>query len=181
MIIIAVVSLGVYLFKTLSPSVSIEKISEEEINNLPNNETEKSFVDLSGQVKRPGVYEIKRGMKIIDVVADAGGFTDEINQDYIHKCLNLSQKLVDQQKIYLPAKTEELPCGSVSVPSVRADSSKININTGTLEEIKSLPKVGDVLAQRIIDSRPFKSINDLQNVSGIGDVLFKEIQDSVTL
>jgi len=143
------------------------------------------IVHVCGAVKNPGVLELKEGDRVIDAIALGGGATEEANPD----SLNLAAKLIDGQKIYVPKKGEQVSAamtGSAaggSSPEVAA--APININVATAQELDSLPGVGEVLAQRIIEYREskgsYKSIGDLRNVEGIGPKKFEHLKDKVTI
>jgi len=136
--------------------------------------TESYFVEITGQVKFPGVYELDREYMILELLDLAGGATDIADEEYIHKTLGLSMIIQSQQKIYIP--THRL---STIVSSVSAD--KISINLGSLKQLMSLVGVGEVTAQSIIDNRPYESLDGLKNVSGIGDVTYDKIVSQITL
>lgn len=168
--------------KEIGEEMEIEETNEDE--NI-DEEPEYIMVHISGQVFSPGIIELKNGCRVIDAVNNAGGLKEEADLDRI----NLAKKLVDEQKIYIPKIGEEIDIveeedgSSESTQENSGDSSnKININTGTKEELMSLPGIGEVLAERIIEyreSNSFKSIEDIKNVSGIGDKKFESIEDMI--
>lgn len=142
-------------------------------------------VHVLGQVKRPGVYELPDGSRVIDAIGAAGGFTVTADQGG----LNLARMLVDGEQLVVPKPGEAPPVtpatgGSGSVPSAPS-GGKIDLNTATLEQLETLPRVGPAMAQRILDWRTqngrFASVDDLKNVSGIGDKTFAELQDLVVV
>ncbi len=152
----------------------------------------KLAVHVAGAVSSPGVYYFPEGARVIDAVEKAGPLPEaDLNS------LNLAQPLVDGSKIYVPRQGEALqaPGSSISqnrnpfagsaFPSQSSDG-KVNINTASAEELdKALPGIGPTLAQRIVDYReqhgPFRSPEDLKNVSGIGERRFEQIKDLVTI
>lgn len=168
--------------KEIGEEMEIEETNEDE--NI-DEEPEYIMVHISGQVFNPGLIELKNGSRVIDAVNSAGGLKEEADLDRI----NLAKKLVDEQKIYIPKIGEEIDIveeedgSSGSTQENSGDSSnKVNINTGTKEELMSLPGIGEVLAERIIEyreSNSFKSIEDIKNVSGIGDKKFESIEDMI--
>jgi len=129
-------------------------------------------VDVAGLVRRPGVVELPTGSRVIDALKAAGGVRG--NGDTT--ALNLAKLLVDGEQI-LVGSSRQQPLAS-SAPS--ATSDLVDINTATLEELDTLPGIGPVLAQAIIDWRTqngsFTSIEQLQEVSGIGDATFADLQ-----
>lgn len=165
------------------------EVDTSEINQIDsdNNILEESliFVHISGQVYSPGIIELVNGDRVVDAVNLAGGLTKDADIDRI----NLAKKVEDEEKIYIPKKGEETDIIegnelSYSSSSSLNNSGKININKCTINELESLPGIGSVIAGRIIDYRsstPFMSIEDLKNVSGIGDKKFEGIKELITV
>jgi competence protein ComEA len=137
-------------------------------------------VYVSGAVKTPGVYTLAPLSLVDDAVKAAGGATAEADLDRI----NLALEVRDQQQIYVPRKGESAQPTTTNVAPA-SSATRVNINTATLADLDKLPKIGPATAQRIIDYRtqngPFKKIEDLKNVSGIGDVTFEGLKDLVTV
>lgn len=144
-------------------------------------------VYVTGAVAHPDVYSLPAGSIIRDALVAAGGATADADLNRI----NLAQQVCDQQQIYVPQFGEEnppLPSPSIPLPttsgSVQA-TGKVNINTATAEELDTLPGIGPAIAQRIIEYRqtngPFQSIEEIKNVSGIGDKLFEKLKDLITV
>jgi competence protein ComEA len=142
-------------------------------------------VHVAGAVAKSGVYHLPAGSRVIDALEAAGGAAAEADVD----ALNLAQPLVDGQKVWVPKKGEVPAVQAMGASSVlglgAGGAGKININTAGVAELEKLPGLGPALAQRIIDYRnahgPFKSIEELKNVSGIGEKRFAELKDHVTL
>lgn len=141
-------------------------------------------VYVSGAVRRPDVYALPRGSIIRDALAAAGGATSDADLD----CINLALEVQDQQQVYVPRRGEASPPapGASGGASVRGTTGgKININTATAAELETLPRIGPTMAQRIVDYReangPFKTIEDIQNVPGIGPTTFAGIKDLITV
>ncbi len=135
-------------------------------------------VHISGQVHNPGVVKLEPGARVIDAVNAAGGLKNDADLDKI----NLAKKLQDEDKIYIPKIGEDIDENLLDFQNSVEDGNKININTCTKEELMSLPGIGEVLADRIIQYRektPFKKVEDLMNVSGIGEKKFESIKDMI--
>jgi competence protein ComEA len=135
-------------------------------------------VYVSGAVHQPDVYTLPPDSIVKDALVAAGGATDDADLDRI----NLAQSVADGQHVYVPRVGEEdLP---VEPPSSQADPGKVNINTADSRTLESLPGVGPVLAQRIVDYReahgPFASIEEIMEVSGIGSATFEQMRDLIT-
>jgi len=137
-------------------------------------------VYVSGAVATPGVYTLPPKSLVNDALKAAGGAAADADLDKI----NLAQEVRDQQQIHVPRKGEPAPQQPTPGPGSPA-AKKININTATLAELDTLPKIGPTTAQHIIDYRtkngPFKKIEDLKNVSGIGDATFEGLRDLITV
>ncbi len=136
-------------------------------------------VYVSGAVNRPDVYELPVNSIIKDAIVAAGGAAADADLDRI----NLAADLADQMQVYVPHQGEAAPPSGGTTPGAPAD--KININTATAEELDKLPGIGPSIAKAIIDYRtangPFKAIEDINDVKGIGDALFAKIKDSITV
>jgi len=131
-------------------------------------------VDIKGAIKKPGAYKLKKGSRVEDLVKIAGGFTENADMVTVH----LSKKLYDEDYIYIKKKGEkerqDLPINNNKKQNNSyVNKNKININSATLEQLKTLPGIGDVKAKSIIDYRTkkgvFRTVNDLLNVKGIGN------------
>lgn len=137
-------------------------------------------VDVSGEVKNPGVYSLKKGARLEQAIASAGGFSDEADTDYVSKNINLAQKLTDGGKIYIPKKGET----SVSQGSggrVAGVAAAININTATPEILDSLPGIGKVTAEKIVNGRPYGSIEELVEKKIVSQKVFDSIKDRISV
>ena len=138
------------------------------------------FVDIKGAVKNPGVYQMKSGDRVKDALDAAGGLTDEADSQKV----NLAQRVEDQMVIVVPKVGEEvteIPAGAMSKEA--AKDGKVNINTATVEELKTLKGVGEKKAEAIIEYRKkngsFKTKEDLMKVRGIGKKLFESFQERI--
>lgn len=149
-------------------------------------ENEAMKVHITGQINREGVYEIKDGDRLEDLINKAGGLSPDADS----KSLNLAMKLEDQMKIYIPSKDEILDQEDASTDQIisNADLSsqegKININEASKEELMTLPNIGEKRAQAIIDyreSKKFETIEEIKNVTGIGDKFYQAMQDLITV
>jgi len=139
-------------------------------------------VDIRGAVKDPGVYEFNEGQITEEALEKAGGLTEEADVNYIDKNINRASKLVNEQKIYVPAKDENRSLSTEeNVVSSEVMLEKININTGSKEDLMSLPGIGEAYAKRIIESRPYKGIEEIKNVKGIGDSMYEKFKDKITI
>ena len=138
------------------------------------------FVDVKGAVKNPGVYQMKAGDRVKDAIDAAGGLTEEADSQKV----NLAKRLEDQMVIVVPKvgeEVEEIPAGETSKEATK--EGKVNINTATVEELKTLKGVGEKKAEAIIEYRKkngsFQTKEDLMKVRGIGKKLFESFQERI--
>ena len=145
-------------------------------------------VHVAGWVRHPGVFRLHQGDRVIDAIRRAGG----ARRDADLRSLNLAALLSDGQQIVVVRRGQSatgISGGSTisggGTGSGGASSDVVNLNTATLDEIESLPGIGPVLAQRIVDYReqngPFRTVEDLLNVSGIGDKRFADLKPHITV
>lgn len=142
------------------------------------------YVDIGGEVKNPMLAELPEGSRVDDAIKAAGGLTDKADITDINRAAFVE----DGEKIYIPAVIEEnelsLSSGEDGNSSTTVYSDgKININTADYDELQTLTGVGPVTAQKIIDYREdsgrFTTIEDIKNVSGIGDKTFEKFKDDI--
>lgn len=165
-----------------------EKI-EDEKENISNKEI---TVYVSGEVNKSGVVTLKEGDRLAVAVEKLGGTTKKADLNNI----NLAIRVKDEEHYIIPkigeAKQEELKDvnntkdienAEIKNENTAKDSSKININTATLEELDKLPGVGEATANKIISHREengqFKTIEDIKNVNGIGDKKFENMKELI--
>lgn len=152
----------------------------EPITLLPAPTTAPITVYVSGSVAREGLYTLPPGSRLNDAIQAAGGFTGQAN----YGGLNLASILEDGQQIDVPSlNTPSHPEGDSN--SLVSSQGLVNINTATLEQLDTLPGIGPITAQDIIDYRaahgPFDSIEHLIDVPGIGQMTFDKIKGLVTV
>lgn len=135
-------------------------------------------VHVSGQVINPGIVELTEGSRINDAVKKAGGATRSADFDQV----NLAAKLCDGEKVYIPKKGEK---AENVMEQTKSGQSTVNINTANKDELDDIPGVGPLTAEKIIEYRrtkgAFKKIEDIKNVSGIGDKKFESIKAYITI
>ena len=175
------------------------KVIEEKVS-LKEDEIDKIFVDIKGMVNNEGVYSVDSGKRVIDVIELAGGLKDGANTRFINLAKIVSDgeviviysndeidKAKEPKIVYVdtPCVCEEVKNDACLVDNINKDNNgKININTSSAEELKTLDGIGEAKANSIIDYRNkngnFKSIEDLLNVSGISEKIFNNIKDKIT-
>lgn len=149
-------------------------------NDKINDEEEYIYVDIKGEVINPNVYKIKKGLRVIDVINLAGGLTEESDTSNI----NLSKIVTDEMVIVIKSKNnEEVYIDSdVDINNNNNNNQLIDINTCTIDELLTLPGIGESKANNIIEYRKknkFNTINDIMNVSGISESLFNKIKEYI--
>jgi competence protein ComEA len=143
------------------------------------------LVHVLGAVRRPGLFELGTGARVMDAVAAAGGLTETADP----AGANLARRLSDGEQLYLPQLGEAQPGAPPGAGGAAANgagpAALVNLNTATLAELDTLPRIGPAMAQRIIDYRaangPFGSVDDLRNVTGIGDKTFEALTALITI
>lgn len=147
-------------------------------------------VDVSGAVNNPGVYNLKDGARMEEAVKAAGGFSADVNQEYISKYLNMAQKLVDGTKVYIPFDSENITnkqslrsddLRQSDVAGVATNAQQININTASSQELEALPGIGPVTAEKIISGRPYNKIEELVGKKVLGNALFNKVKDRLVV
>ncbi|OGE30344.1 hypothetical protein A2631_01040 [Candidatus Daviesbacteria bacterium RIFCSPHIGHO2_01_FULL_44_29] len=143
-------------------------------------------VDVSGAVANPGVYSLPNDSRVEDAIKAAGGFSLDANGEFVAKSLNLSAKLIDGSKIYIPKKGEtggvlSATVGLSNQSSANSVNSLVGINSGTESELDSLPGVGPVTAKKIVSSRPYTSLDELVSKKVVSASVFAKIQGQIDL
>lgn len=214
-IIIAIlcsIGFAIYKYQTKRKIKTIDTIKIKKQKETPEvsekNSSKEYMVDIKGEVISPGIYRLKEESRIIDVIEEAGGLTENADTTVT----NLSKKITDEMVIIIYSKKQveewittkeqekylQEKCKIPEEGKVTNDScientqtkeentipTTININTATKEELMTLPGIGETKANDIIAYReqtPFQSIEDLKNVSGIGDTTYEELKNYITV
>ncbi len=184
-----------YLISTNNDEISIKSTRE----NLSNNQ-KLIYIDVSGSVKNPGLYKLKTDSRLKEAVDKAGGLDENADKNFFSRNFNLSRIVFDQEKIYVPSvwevqngffrETEQIlnflqpvqpvqPAGDFTNQSTQ--STLININTASFEELDTLPGVGKVIGQKIINNRPYSSIEELQTKKIVNKSTYEKIKDLITV
>ncbi len=147
----------------------------------------KIYVHVDGAILNPGIKEISEGTRLFELIELSGGELEDADLSR----LNLSSILKDEQKIVIPYKVEEVIqetnniVSKSNVVSINNSTFPININYASLLELQKLSGIGPAMATKIINYRDenglFNSIEDIKNVSGIGEAKFNKIKDDITI
>ena len=195
----------VILVKSSFPHDSIEFSDRQsnvlgDISNIASESaiTSKIIVDVEGAVANPGVITVRVGDRIGDALEMVGGLRKDADSNYVSQSINKAMKLVDGMKIYIPSVTETsyinntLPsnngidvaqsCGIVATLGKSSqNATAISINMGSKEQLESLPGIGPVTAQRIIDNRPYQTLEELVSKKAVGQSVFEKIRQQIDL
>ena len=142
------------------------------------------LVHVAGAVEKPGVYQLPANSRFGDAIQAAGG----LRQDAQAQLVNLAARLKDGEKVIIPVIGSQStvirnPENENNAPDPGGTTAIINLNTASLEELQTLPGIGQTRAEDIIAYREanngFKSIEEIQNVSGIGPSTFEKLKDQV--
>lgn len=191
------VALGIVMIILAGCSFSVPVREEESIGsttmirrkqqeNTEQKEETEVYVHVCGCVKKPGVYQLHFGARVQEAIDAAGGFSEKANQT----AWNLAEVLQDGMQVYIPSKdeakealNEEQSLGKDLSASQKEDA--VNINKASKEELMTLPGIGESRADAVIACREekgsFTSIEEIKNVTGIGDGIFSRIKDLITV
>lgn len=197
-------------FKEKNDEISTKSIKKLSNVSKKTSNLKTLFVDVKGAVNAPGVYELEDGKRVIDAINLAGGFSDKADTINVNLSKRLTDEMFiviyTKQEIYNYKKSNEtsnINCASFECvcPDVKNDAcieknlkaennkkeanNKVSINNATKEDLMSLTDIGESKANAIINYRNenglFKQIEDIKNVSGIGDSVFEKIKNNITL
>lgn len=178
----------------IATSTESTMITESSTTQTPHDET--IYIDIKGAVKHPGMYRMTENDRLYDSIQKAGGLTKDADSQRV----DYAQRLCDQMTIYIPKKHEKhhvithMPSSPNQIASQQISSStptdtttssqnKVNLNTADATQLKTLTGIGDKRAEDIIAYRnshgPFKQIEDIKQVSGIGDKTFEKLKDQL--
>lgn len=174
-VLAAIIGVG-WLFYYLRQDVSGTEVKVSKQPAKKESSADLVFVHVAGAVKKPGVYKLPSGSRVIKAIKLAGGFAKDADKD----SLNLASKVTDAQKILVAFKN-----GASNQPGAASADGMVNLNTATAEQLDELPGIGEVIAKRIIEFREeigsFSSVNQLKDIEGIGEKKFAKLKEKVTL
>ena len=164
----------------------------EEKDDATEEQPKEIYVHMCGAVEKEGVYVLPKGSRVADGIEAAGGFSGTADTSY-H---NLASCLSDGQKVYVPSleETKELSAeqrlaksetetSGTTASGTEKQSDKVNLNTADAEALMTLDGIGEAKAMRILEYREkvgaFQSIEEIKNVSGIGDAMFERIKEDI--
>ena len=147
-------------------------------------------VEIAGEIERPGVYRLAKDSRIDDLLIAAGGVSSDADRVWMERSLNRAARLIDGQKIYIPAGGEQTltasaknfgggPGGGDNWGS--GGTGLTNINSASQKELEALPGIGPVYAQNIIEHRPYSNIEELLTKGILKKSTYEKIKDLVTI
>lgn len=168
----------------VGPPPLVATVADQPLSAAPSASARSLVLSVVGRVRHPGLVTVSAGARLIDALKAAGGALPGVDLT----TLNLARKVVDGEQIVVGGPTTGGPGGAQSGAAVTPSGdppSVINLNSATPAELDSLPGVGPVIAQRILDWRSahggFTNVEQLRDVSGIGDRTFERLRDLVTV
>lgn len=163
-----------------SSAIEEDGVSQQEVNSTQSH----LYVDIGGEVMKPGVYEVSDGTRLFEVIDKAGGLTEDADIDGI----NRAETVQDGQKIMIGRHGENPDENRDSYSANNVTDSgegKVNINTADAAALQTIPGIGPSKADRIIEYREsegkFNEIDDIKNISGIGNKTFESIKEYITV
>lgn len=183
-----------FIYSSIDSQGEITEVNEEQFVMNQQTEGKKSDVpvteekplvmmaDIKGAVVKPGVYEIGADDRVIDLIELAGGLTDDAEAASINFAMHVSDEMV----IIVPRKGENTE-GFIPLQGGHQtqDKQTVNLNTAAASELETLPGIGPSKAEAIIEYRetngPYKSLEDLKSISGIGDKTFEKLKDLISV
>ncbi|MDX2375473.1 ComEA family DNA-binding protein [Microbacterium sp. LRZ72] len=133
------------------------------------------FVHVSGEVREPGLYRLGDAARVVDAIAAASGFTEEADRGGV----NLARPVTDGEQLIVPGIGDAANAGGATVDGT------VRLNSATIDELETLPRIGPEMARRIISWRdengPFVAVEDLLAVPGIGEKTLEALRDAVRL
>ncbi len=195
---------GVFLYKQgffeSSDKVEIIKAEASQASpsgtkgNLSGTQGKQIIVEISGATEKPGVYKLDDGSRVEDLLIASGGISAAADRVWVEKFINRAAKLNDGQKLYIMKSGEVSSQQSGGATAINNGGFKvdqgtdkgivtgsININTGSLQELDSLPGIGQVYGQSIIEHRPYSTVEELVSKGAIKQNVFEKIKDNVSV
>lgn len=162
--------------------------------------SKKIFIDVSGAVKKPNIYQIDFGARIKELIDKAGGLSDDADVSFFNRNFNLARIVIDQEKIYVPSIIEisngifiqnqrtldyvSPATGAINnAPTVDTPTNNqlINLNSATIEELDQLPGIGQATANKIITNRPYSNIEELSTKKVVNKGVYEKIKNLISI
>lgn len=177
---ILLIGAGVLSWQSSQKAAKITFSGEGEIAGVAS-ESAKIKADIEGAVVKPGVYELDSGSRISDLLILAGGLANSADRTWVEKNLNLAGKVIDGGKIYIQKIGEETKGVNETKGTKETNGGLIKINSASLAQLDTLPGVGVSTAQKIINGRPYQTLEELVQRKIVGQSVFEKIKDLIGL
>lgn len=170
----------------ISPSTEEDFVfTSSDLQQSATESGQKIYIDVSGAVVSPGLYELATDARIHDALVAAGGLSESADRAWVAKMVNLAAKVGDGSKLYIPFAGEGQQAnilgssnGLIQQANYGSVSGKqINLNTASISELDTLPGVGPATAQKIIDARPYTRIEELVEKKVVGQKTFDKLKE----
>jgi competence protein ComEA len=175
--------IGIFFIRRNSGSSKVEVLEPKEETLV-----QEIVVEVTGAVEKPGVYKFQNGARVDDALIAAGGLSFSADREWVGKMLNRAAKLTDGQKIFIPDKQSSVLSAkkkegyqNVSSNFSVSGANLVNINTASVKELDSLPGIGQVYAQKIIEQRPYSNLEELVSKKVIPQSLYEKIKEKITV
>lgn len=181
---VIIVSL-VLLVKSTQTTTSIQfSTHDAEVAGTQSASLKTLVVDVEGAVVNPGIYTLPASARVEDAIGAAGGVARGADDAYVAKNINRAMKVADGMKVYIPTldETSHNLGTVVAMPGTSSQNDGIvSVNMASKDELDLLPGVGPVTAQKIIDNRPYATLDDLVTKKAIGPSLFEKLKNQLSL
>jgi competence protein ComEA len=184
---------GYFLYQSYQPNQDEEITISQEPTTKP---LTRIMIDIAGAVNKPGVYEVTVGARLKDAINLAEGITTEAEINFFNRNFNLARYVTDQEKIYIPSLFEinnglfveasrtldyinPAPTSHRSGENLVGATTKTNINFASIDELDKLPGIGKITADKIIQNRPYKSIEELLTKKIVNKNVWEKIKNLV--
>lgn len=166
---------------TVAMVTDVETNSDEKDESNVEDKIMVMMADIKGAVENPGVYEINEGGRVVDLIELAGGLAKDADT----AAINFALYVQDEMAIYVPRIGEDVNAALPVQVGETAENGTVNLNSAGSSELQTLPGIGPAKAEAIIEYResngPYKSIEDLKEISGIGDKTFEKLKDLISV
>lgn len=167
---------------SLSPQISTEVSLPDSVLATDSVE-QKLWIDISGAVKQPGIYQVNPGSRVGQVLEQAGGLEASADAEYLAKVMNLAAVVKDGAKVYVPFRhatsASETPEDSGGIGGINLEL--VNVNTANLDQLDELPGIGQVRAEAIVNNRPYSTLEELVEKKVLTNSVFANIKDLITV
>lgn len=174
------IGLSVFLLTRSTQTIPIQFSSDNASGSavLGTNEIK---IDIEGAVNQPGLYSLTAGSRVEDAITAAGGLTLDVDEELFAKTINRAMKLVDGAKLYIPSTVGGDSSANSGTNSVSPQNTLIHVNSASESELDTLPGIGPVTAKKIVENRPYQTLEELVSKKAVSQSVFNTIKDRISL